>query len=541
MPPIFYRIRLASARELPLFRPLFVFLTLVLFSFFLSVGSVFGQDVEDIFPSINPEPAPPPEPPVVEKKEEPPKIEEKPPARPGVQSPFIDRTLERLSSDLTWGGYIRNETAFRIVTPNGFDKVLNILQLEGRYRIAPKIQLSGRLRAFYDAVYDLEDPDVINPRKGPSTVLTEDTTAPEQVSGIDPENVRDVEEVRSRIELKELYLDINLQNFDLRIGRQIVRWGVVEGARVTDEINPLDFYELILRDIDDRYIPLFMIKADLYQGANTYEAILIPQIRGHRPAPRGSEWEQFQFLPNLEKPENVWEDFPKNIDNMEVALKYTRVFSGFELSASYFYTWDDFPSSFRSIAGLGVFGEPPNVNFQPRYNRLSIYGTTFSKTFSKFVFNAEAAYVDGKNFGTQFGETTSSSQGEIQRDFVKYALGFDFYAFGMDISPAFIQQYIIDYDDAIIPDKFDTVAAVFLRREFVHNVWNGNMLVLYFINDNDWLIRPRTIYNITDRLRFSVGLDIFQGKIGTGRPGEFHFIGFFNNNDRIFWDLTYSF
>lgn len=518
-------------------RALFFAFRWVVFALFISRGTAFAQDVEDIFPSIKTqeqkEHLPPPE-----KKEEAQERAEKPPAP--SPSPLFNRLLENLSEDLTWGGYLRNETAFRFVSPTGFDKILNILHLEGRYRLAPKIQLAGRLRAFYDAVYDVESIDVVSPRKGPDTILVDQLTA-EQVAELNSDNVRDVHVVKDRIELKELYLDVNFQNFDLRIGRQIVRWGVVEGARVTDEINPLDFYELILRDIDDRYIPLFMIKGDLYLGSNTFEGILIPEVRGHRPAPKGSEWEQFRLLPNVEKPAQPYEDFPKNIDHTEAAFKYTRVFSGFELSASYFYTWDDFPSSFRSIAGLGEFGLAPSVDFTPKYNRLHIYGTTFSKTFPGFVFNAEAAYVDGKVFGTRFGDALTATQGEIQKDYVKYAVGMDLYLLGMDVSPAAIQQYIIDYENSIIQDKFDTVGAVFIRREFIHNLWTGNLLVLYFFNDKDWLIRPRTFYNITDRLRLSFGVDIFEGKIGTGLPGEFHFVGFFDNNDRIFWDITYSF
>lgn len=502
----------------------------------LSSGFALAQDVEDIFPSIKtPEQKQTPPPKTEENVQQ--ALPENPPAPP---SPFFNRLFDRLSRDLTWGGYLRNETAFRVVTPTGFDKILNILHLEGHYRLAPKIQLSGRLRAFYDAVYDVESTDVVSPRKGPETILLDQLTA-DQVAQLDSGNVRDVEIVKQRIELKELYLDMNFQNFDLRIGRQIVRWGVVEGARVTDEINPLDFYELILRDIDDRYIPLFMIKGDLYLGSNTFEGILIPEVRGHRPAPRASEWEQFRFLPGLERPKQPYNNFPNNIENTEVALKYTRVFSGFELSGSYFYTWDDFPSSFRSIAGSGVFAISPSVDFTPKYNRLHIYGTTFSKTFPGFVLNAEAAYVDGKVFGARFGDGVLANAGEVQRDYIKYALGMDLYFLGIDISPAAIQQYILGYQKEIIQDKIDTVGALFIRKEFIHNVWSANLLVLYFFNDKDWLIRPRTIYNITDRLRVSFGVDIFEGKIGTGLPGEFHFVGFFDNNDRIFWDVTYSF
>ncbi|MFQ5580163.1 MAG: DUF1302 family protein [Nitrospiria bacterium] len=514
--------------------------TAVTLALLLHAGLARAQiDVEDIFPSIiAPEPKKAPKAPVEIKKEAPLK-KEAPKAPPSA----LDRVIKRIGRDLTWGGYLRNETAFRIVDPTGFDKILNILQLEGRYRFAPGISLAGRFWAFYDAAYDVESISTISPRKGPA-VACPDVINPNTAN---TNNICDIEIVDHRTKFKELYLDINLENFDLRIGRQIVRWGVVEGSRVTDEINPLDFYELILRDIDDRYIPLFMVKGNLYLGANSFEAIWIPEVQGHRPAPRGSEWQQFQLLPGHIKPQHAFQGFTdsdqlkENIDNGEYALKYTRVFTGHEVSVSYFYTWDDFPASFRSIQEASIFGGEVSVNFQPRYNRLSILGTTFSKTFSRFVLNAEAVYVDGKFFGTRLQNLPASQRGEIQRDFVKGAIGFDAYALGIDISPALILQYIIGYEKPIIQDIVDVVGALFLRKEFVHNVWSGNLLLLWFQNDNNWLIRPRTNYNVTDRVRLSFGLDLFEGKIGSGQPGEFNFIGFFDNNDRLFWDITYSF
>ena len=157
------------------------------------------------------------------------------------------------------------------------------------------------------------------------------------------------------------------------------------------------------------------------------------------------------------------------------------------------------------------------------------------------MLNAEAAYVSGKVWGARLGDGATPAAGEVQSDYIKYAVGLDLYLLGMDISPAVIQQYILNYQQEIIQDRLDTVGALFIRKEFIHNLWTGNLLLIYFFNDRDWLIRPRTVYNITDRLRLSFGLDIFEGKIGTGQPGEFHFVGFFDNNDRIFWDITYSF
>ncbi len=506
------------------------------------LASAEEVDVSEVFPTLNAKETEPTKESLEENKAQDSPVENTANDSADVPAltPLLNRFLNRLNQNIAWGGYLRNESAFRIVRPSALTKILNIAQLEGKSQLSRRFSVSGRGQCFYDAVYDVESIDVIHPRKGPDQIL-EDNITGSAVDRLDAANVRGVEVVQDRCEMKELFLDANYQNVDIRFGKQIVRWGVVEGARVMDEINPLDFGELILRDIDDRYIPLFMIKTDLYLGSNTFEFILIPEVRGHRPAPRGTQWEQFRFLPGLEKPEHGWEGFPDHIENSEYAFRYTRVFTGFELSGSYFYTWDDFPSSFRTIDSLGVFGAEPVVNFKPKYNRLSIYGLSAAKTFSRFVLNMEATYVAGKNFGARFGDGLNAEEGEVQSDYLKYAVGLDLYLFDMDISPAVIQQYILDYSDLILVEEFDTVGAIFIQKELIHNIWSVNLLVLYFVNDEDWLIRPRSKYNFTDRVQFSFGVDFFEGKIGTGLPGEFNFIGFFDNNDRIFWDITYSF
>lgn len=510
----------------------------------LSVQQVQADeiDVGEIFPSLNAiEPDSPEE---LEKKEtdKNKSVETEVLAENGVPvlTPLLNRILDRFNQNTLWGGYLRNETAFRIVSPTAMTKIRNIVQLEGRSQLSRRSALSGRGQCFYDAVYDVESVDVIHPRKGPDQIL-EDNVQGAAVDALNADNVRDVEIVQDRCLIKELFLDLNYRHVDVRVGKQIVRWGIVEGARVMDQINPLDFYELILRNVDDRYIPLMMVKTNLYFGSNTFELLFIPEVRGHRPAPRGTQWEQFRILPGLVKPEHGWKHFPDNLDNSEYAVRYTRVFRGFEVSGSYFYTWDDFPSSFRSITIEGTLNTNLSVNFKPEYRRLTIYGLSVAKTFSKFVLNAEMTYVLDKFFGARFGDGVNAVEGEIQSDYIKYALGIDLYAFGMDISPAVIQQYILDYDDRIILERFDTVGAVFMQKEMIHNIWSLNFLLLYFINDDNWLIRPRSNYNFTDRLRFSFGVDLFEGKIGNGQPGEFNFIGFFDNNDRIFWEITYSF
>ncbi|MGH7273965.1 MAG: DUF1302 family protein, partial [Nitrospiria bacterium] len=361
------------------------------------------------------------------------------------------------------------------------------------------------------------------------------------------------------VELKELYLDLHLPSMDFRIGKQIVRWGVVEGARVTDEINPLDLNEFILRDVEDRYIPLWMLKSDFFlRGDYTLEAIWIPDLQFHEPACHECEWEQFRFLQGLEKPGSPLDNPTENIQNSEIALRLSRLFGGWDLSVSYFYTWDDFPAAFRSIGVIGFSAIPQvdPVQFQPRYERLQIPGFTLSKSLGKVVLSAEAAYVHGKVFGTQVGAFTIGStgtvtdtptQGEVQRDYIKYAVGLDTSLWRIDVSGQILQQYIPQYQSNIIQDQLDTVLGLLVRRTLLGNSLTLQNLTLYFINDDETLIRQKVSYNITDQMKLSFGVDQFIGTIadadpnGALIPGQFHFVGFFTNNDRVYTEVQYSF
>ncbi|MBI1820755.1 MAG: hypothetical protein HYR79_03500 [Nitrospirae bacterium] len=441
-------------------------------------------------------------------------------------------------------GYVRNETAYRLFRPSAYTKLLNIVSLYPTYAYGSHLSLSGRIRAFYDAVYDLEDVDTISPRKGPDVILTQSQNPGDVPPVIQADNVRDVEIRKQGVSLKEFYLDLHFSNLDVRAGKQIVRWGVNEGARVLDEINPLDFEEYILREVEDRYIPLWMVKTDLYYKESRLEALLIPDLEFHRPAPSGSEWEQSQFVGEIEKP-------PVSIGNSEWAVQLHFPFLGWDSTVSYFYTWDDFPVVFREIRDVGIFGVSPVVLFTPRYTRLRIFGGSATRNIGDYVINAEGALVRGKYFGTRFGNTPSGpifeGNGEKQKNYLKYAFSAETSVHSVTVSLQFLQQVIMKYDPALIQDQYDTVWGLFLRREWIHNTLITQYLGLFFINKLEWLHRPKITYRVTDSFSTSLGGDILYGDIsdfnaeGEASPGDFHFVGFFKNNSRIYLEFTYTF
>ncbi|MBI3593986.1 MAG: hypothetical protein HY200_03445 [Nitrospirae bacterium] len=441
-------------------------------------------------------------------------------------------------SKFSYSGFYRQETALRIYSPVIFTKIMSYLRIEAHYAFSPSIQLTVVPRAYYDLAPDLEQVDAISRIIGPRTVLTENPSE-QTIAGTEVGNLRGVDTENQSAELREVYLDAHFSLMDLRLGRQIVRWGVVEGSRILDEINPLDFKEFILRDVSDRYIPRWMLKSDFYLGEFSLEGLYIPDLKFHKPAPKGSQFEQFQILPGTVYPEN-------NLQNADWGLRISKTLFGVDLAASYYYMWDPFPASYRSVFGLGGFGVSPTVNFQPRYTKVRVYGGSLSKSFGKVIFNMEGALVRDKFFGTLVGVDPATPGnfifGELQRNYLKYALGIDFTFYSADISLSGQQQKILSYDSSIIQREYDTVLSFFGRKPFLNDRLVPSMLLLYFLVDNDYLVRPKIEYSLTDHFKLSGSLDLMVGDIAYGPlPGQFTFVGYFKNESRAEFDLIYSF
>ncbi|MFO7962458.1 MAG: DUF1302 family protein [Desulfobacterales bacterium] len=90
-----------------------------------------------------------------------------------------------------------------------------------------------------------------------------------------PEEYQDAAEVESDefddiaedADLWEAYADISRGPLFVRIGRQTLAWGETDIFRLLDNINPLDnTYGFIFEDLDDRRIPLDMIRASYNIG-----------------------------------------------------------------------------------------------------------------------------------------------------------------------------------------------------------------------------------------------------------------------------------
>lgn len=436
---------------------------------------------------------------------------------------FVPIKTDSSAKEVSLHHRIQNEIAYRYQNAPNFTKLLNYYQLEARYDYSRDLAFTAIGRLSYDAIYDTQSLSSTNPFQ-------------DRFQSTEPREFPDIDAFDA--DFRELYADIYFDRVDLRLGKQITRWGVIEGFRITDELNPQDFSEFILRELSDKYIPIWMAKADIYFENAALQVIWIPELVFNRPAASGTEWEEFQLPPGLDRP-------PRTFKNTEFGLRLTTYQLGFDLAFSYLDSWDDFPTASRTIFGLNSGLSARSADFVPRYHRLHLLGFSFSKTAGAHILKGEVAYVFGKNFGTlpddQDGDDISDIE-ELERQHIKYGIGIDTRLPGhIETFIQFSQQIIVDYNNLIIADQVESGASLLIRREFLHKRLLFRVLTLYMLNDKEAMIRPRLSYQWNDGLKISFGVDLFEGTPGRVNEDDLHFIGFFDENDRIYTEIRYQF
>jgi hypothetical protein len=79
--------------------------------------------------------------------------------------------------------------------------------------------------------------------------------------------------------LREAYIDTELKNVSLRLGKQQVVWGTADGMKLLDAINPTDYTEMAQNQMEDSRIPVWMLNAEgeLPTGGNLQLVISQPK------------------------------------------------------------------------------------------------------------------------------------------------------------------------------------------------------------------------------------------------------------------------
>jgi hypothetical protein len=345
--------------------------------------------------------------------------------------------------------------------------------------------------------------------------------------------------------LREAYLDIYFDNFDLRIGKQQVIWGKADGVFITDIVSPKNLNEFLLPEFDEIRIGITAVKLDYYVADNhTIEAIWTPIFNPTVYAPQNSIWHpQMSFGLTLPNNPPIVIDRSKeyvkpSLENSEFYLKYSALTSAIDFEIMGAYMWDDDAALGKNVEFTPVNGQPvpTKVTVVPEYHRLSLAGGSFSTTLGPFVLRGEAAYYFGKYFQTK---NPMVNNGLVEKDYIHYLIGVDFTLWDINFSGQFIQKAIMDYKEnelletPLFKEQYNNMATFLAHYSCLNETLTFEYFMYYDFNYDDALIRPRILYDYSDSINLQFGVNIF-----TGTEGLF---GQYNQNDMVYAKIYYNF
>ncbi len=328
-------------------------------------------------------------------------------------------------------------------------------------------------------------------------------------------------------QLKEAYAGYQSDKFDAFLGNQIVNWGRTDGFNPTNNITPIDYF-FLSADIDDQKMSNFMLRIK-YRFSPTIDIdiIGIPFY-----SPSNYRFDLFDTGEGVSFGKAILPN--KTFQNSSFASRLNFEFSGIGFSFSYFRGYDPFHGFDVQSIDLST-GTPIVVNTAIPYLKNTI-GTDFALPIKSWILRGELAY----NITTDYEIFM-----HIPNPDIAYVAGLEHNFWGITTIVQYIGKYTLDFTELQQPELTNPIdpfaqmqyaeemiiyestlfnrktfyqqeeinhAAVFsLNKSFSYDTWDVALAGYYNITSNEFTIRPKVTWKISDILATSIGGNYLRG------------------------------
>lgn len=358
------------------------------------------------------------------------------------------------------------------------------------------------------------------------------------------------------IGLREIYMDVYFDAFDIRIGKQQVIWGKADGVFINDIVNPLDLRYFLMQNFEDIRIGLPMVKLTYFRSNMSIEGIWIPKFEPWKFAETGSYWafpEQPQnFLLDLglgiDLPVHLESGDPKmpvaTLANSEFGIKLSSFVLSTDLSLLLFHSFQD--QAVRKLDNFVMIrdklGVPDSgiIKLSSEFEKITMLGVNFSRPLGPIVIRGEGSYFKDYRLNRMPTHTDLISSGSsgvnYKSGYVQAMIGADLTGpWGISWSFQYIQKRVLDFQKGTLGvNEHDRWLTLLVSGSFWNEVGNIRMLTIYDESNASGLGRLIFSFKVADSISLESGFDYFWGNINS-------IFGQFDDNDNIYLKLTYSF
>ena len=323
-------------------------------------------------------------------------------------------------------------------------------------------------------------------------------------------------------ELREGYLDYTAGNWDMRIGRQVITWGLGDLVFVND-VFPKDHEALFAgRPLEYLKRGVDAVKLGAYPEFASFELVLAPKFRESR-IPDASRFWLYDPMPAVTNRETV------KPGQGDAGLRIYRDIAGYD-AALYLYRGFQRTPSMRPDSTTA----PTKITFF--YPKLSVYGASLSGRAGVGVVSLEAAYYDSRQDGSGSDPTIPNSQTRLLVGYQiqpveDLSLGFQYYAELMHDYAAYLAAQPAGFP---IDERWNHTLTFRATRMLMHQTLRLSLYASYSTSNGDYFFNPELRYSFTDRIWGAVGANVFGGKPW----GQF---GQLSRDDNLYLQVRYVF
>ncbi len=327
--------------------------------------------------------------------------------------------------------------------------------------------------------------------------------------------------------LREGYLDFARDAWDVRVGRQIITWGVGDLVFIND-VFPKDYaaffsgrpLEYLKRGVD-------ALDVNYQSDSLSAELVVVPAgLFTPDNLPPRDRFFQFDPFPGLPRGTDEPAARPGNV---EVALRLHRTVAGTELAAY----------AYRGFWRSGAF-TPDNPAAPMRairfFPRLAVLGASARRSGLGGVWSAEIGYYHSRDDAHGDNPAIENSQlrflvayqRHLAADFIA---GFEYYGEWMQDHAAYLRTLPAGFPAG---REVRDLVGVRLTRMLRYQTLKLSFFTFYSPGARDFFANPEVSYQFNDRLSATLGGNLLGGPAGT-------FFGQLGRNDNVYLTVRHSF
>ena len=321
-----------------------------------------------------------------------------------------------------------------------------------------------------------------------------------------------------------------LRFMDLKVGRQILTWGVGDLVFLND-LFPKDWQAFFIgRDLEYLKAPSDAVKASFFGSMANLDIVFAPRfdpdrfITGERISfynfPLGRRSGRDAVL-RTDVPDNWFEDF-------ELSGRLSKTVAGYEFAAYGYGGYWKSPGGFDSVTGDAVF--PP----------LRVYGASVRGPVGPGLGSFEFAYYDSVRDRNGDDPLVNNSEA---RFLLGYEQDLSFVSRDLSLGLQYYVEWMMDHDAFVrnqppgfpVADEFRSVLTLRVTKMLMNQNLTLSLFAFYCPSDQDAYIRPKASYKIDDHWTAEIGGNIFVA------DEDHTFFGRFEKNSNVYAEIRFGF